>query len=391
MKYVHIAGTNGKGSCSAMISSILCHAGYRTGLYTSPYINRFNERIQINGTQIPDNDLARITTRVSEACSRIIGRGFRRPTIFEIITAVCFCWFKEQNCDICVLEVGLGGRLDATNSIETSEVSVIMNIGYDHMERLGSTLELIAAEKAAIIKENGDVVCYRQSEGVESVFKKYAAQRNARIWWADGNKASVCEQSADGSVFHFEGRRGLKISLLGNYQIRNAVVALKIADALNHKGWEIGEEAIRSGLLQARWPGRMEVLSRNPLVILDGAHNPQGVSALCESIETLFPGEKVIFVVGVLADKDYSDEIKTAERLAEEFITLTPPNVRALTARALAEEIENHSHVPVTACNDISEALGTALVRAGISGKIVIFGSLYHQGPVRTFFGKDSY
>ncbi|HHU05681.1 MAG TPA: bifunctional folylpolyglutamate synthase/dihydrofolate synthase [Clostridiales bacterium] len=391
LKYVHIAGTNGKGSTSAYVSSILRAAGYRTGLYTSPYIQQFNERIQVDGVQISDEELAEITTEIAEATKRVLARGLRHPTVFELITALGFIYFKRRACDIVVLEVGLGGRLDATNVIESPEVAVITNIGYDHMDVLGDTLELIAGEKAGIIKSNCRVVLYSQAKGVEEVIASVCGEKGASLTYADTSLAKVRSVSLDGIEFDYNGYLGLKSSLLGLYQVKNAVTAIVTAEELIKKGYAISEQNIRDGLAGAHWPGRLELLRRNPAVIVDGAHNPQGAAALLESLDALFPGRKINFIVGVLADKDYSSTIELTMPHAKCFYTVTPPNKRALSADKLALEIKKHGDAPVYFYGSIPSAIDAVLSSVTADDVICIFGSLYQVGEVRSYFGRDKF
>ncbi len=391
MKYVHIAGTNGKGSTSAFMASILRCAGYRTGLYTSPYIQRFNERIQVNGVEIPDEAVAEITTEIAAAAERVQAQGYRRPTIFELITALGFVWFSRSRCDIVVLEVGMGGRLDATNAIDEAEVSIITNIGFDHMEFLGNTLPLIAREKAGIIKRGGTVVLYGQSEEVEAVFRAVCEEKNAVLLRSDSSLAVIREYGLDGTTFDFGSHKGLKISLLGRYQARNACTAVTAAEALRGKGWAVTEKALREGLEKAHWPGRLELLRRDPVVIVDGAHNPQGAEALMEAMGLLFPGKKLNIVVGVLADKDYASSIDIAAPFAKKFYAVTPPSYRALASERLADEIQRHGGVPVKSFGSIPAALQAALNESESDDVVCIFGSLYQVGEVRSYFGRSSF
>jgi dihydrofolate synthase/folylpolyglutamate synthase len=391
MKYVHIAGTNGKGSTSALTASILREAGYRTGLYTSPFIQRFNERIQVNGVQIPDEAIAEITTEIAAATERVQAQGYRRPTIFELITALGFVWFKRSGCEIVVLEVGMGGRLDATNAIDDSEVAAIVNIGFDHMEFLGDTLPLIAGEKAGIIKQGGRVVMYAQSEEVEAVFRAACEAKGAKLTRSDSSLAEIRQYSLDGIVFDFGTYKDLKISLLGRYQVRNACTAVSITEALREKGWNITDKALRDGLYKAHWPGRLELLQRNPVVIVDGAHNPQGAEALMEAMSLLFPRKKLNIVVGVLADKDYASSIDIAKPYAKKFYAVTPPSYRALTSKQLADEIHQHSEVPVQPFDSIPLALQSALNESKNDDVICIFGSLYQVGEIRSYFGRKAF
>jgi len=391
LKYVHIAGTNGKGSTSAMLSSMLRAAGYKTGLYTSPYIQQFNERIQVDGVQISDEELAGITAEIAEAAARLKARGLRHPTVFELITALGFVHFSRQACDIVVLEVGLGGRLDATNVIDSPEVAVITNIGLDHMDCLGDTLELIAREKAGIIKQGCDVVLYSQTKSVEDAIASVCKEKGASLAFADSSLAKVRSVALDGIEFDYNGYSGLKTSLLGIYQVGNAVTAIVTAEQLRRKGYAISEQNIADGLSFTHWPGRLEVLRRDPVVIVDGAHNPQGALALTDSLRAIFPGRKVNFLIGVLADKDYSSTIELTMPLAKSYHTITPPNSRALSAQELAAEIKRHGSVPVFAYDDIPSAIDAVLASTPADEIVCIFGSLYQIGEVRSYFGRDTF
>lgn len=390
MKYIHVGGTNGKGSTCAMLSSILRCAGYRTGLYTSPHLNTINERFQINGELISDNEFAEITTLVAEACERITSQGHPRPTIFGLITAVGYIFFKRHKCDIVVLEVGMGGRLDATNAIESSEVSVITSIGLDHTEYLGSTLGQIAAEKAGIIKKGGHVVCYSQASEAEAVIEEKCKKESASIHFANGNKAVIKSTGLHGTVFDYDRYKDLEISLLGLYQVKNAVTALVAVEVLSNIGWNIDQVSIRQGLKSARWPGRFELISENPAVIVDGTHNPQGADALMKSLEALFGGKKIVFLIGFLADKDYTGSIELALPLAKSFYTVAPSSGRALDAEILKNEIALHSSgIPIKAFSDIPSALRAAMSDAEEDDVICIFGTLYQVSEVHSFFREE--
>lgn len=388
MKYVHIAGTNGKGSCSAFTSSVLVSAGYRTGLYISPYIQEFTERIQVNGVMISKDDVASITEELVKASDVIEQRGYRRPTVFELITALGFVYFKRQKCDIVVLEVGMGGKLDATNSISEAEVYTIMNIGFDHMAELGDTLELIAGEKAGIIKEaGGPVVVYDQDKSVMDVFRGVCSEKGKEMIAADSSAAVVKRMDIDGTVLDYKNYKDLRISLLGSYQVRNVVTVIKVIEQLIARGWNISEQNMRDGLAAAKWPGRLEVLKRDPVIIVDGAHNPQGTAALADALRSIFPNRKFTFVCGVLADKDYDSSLDIIAPLAEKFYAVAPNSYRALSAERLAAEITERCHVPVKSYDTISEALDDVVANAAKDDIICIFGSLYQVGDVRRYFG----
>ena len=300
LKFVHIAGTNGKGSTAAMTASILQKAGYKTGLYTSPYIYRFHERMQIDGEQISDEDLIAITEYVKPLADSME----ESPTEFELVCAIAFEYFYRKGCDIVVLEVGMGGALDATNVIETPEAAVITNIGLDHTEVLGDTVEKIAETKAGIFKENGRAVIYRSTPSVEAVFERICKEKNMSLKKADFDGLKLHSCSLEGQVFDCGSRKNLILPLLGDHQLHNAAVVLAVADTLIEKGWNITEQNIYDGIREVRWPGRFDIVSRDPLFIIDGGHNPQCIEALVKNIRDYLTGRKVVALTGVLADKD---------------------------------------------------------------------------------------
>ncbi len=382
LKYVHVAGTNGKGSTSSFISSILAESGYRTGLYISPYIERFTERIRINGDEIAEDDLTRITGFVKEKVDIMLANGENHPTEFEIITAIAFQYYYEKKCDIVVLEVGLGGRLDSTNVIDVPEVAVITTINYDHTDRLGNTLTQIAFEKAGIIKNKGDVVIYPQEPEVMEVFRKVCAERGARLHVTDMSSLELVDYDINRQIFYFGRYKGLTISLLGEHQVKNAAVAVKASEILASKGYGITEASIRKGLESTRWPGRFEVLLKKPYFVIDGAHNPEGSKALADSLRRYFPGKKVSFIFGVLKDKNYSSMIEAVLPLARRFITVQPQSIRAFTSYQLAEYLKSYCN-DVIASDTIKEAVHTALDLSDPDDVVCAFGSLYYIGEVR--------
>jgi len=378
LKFVHIAGTNGKGSTAAMTASILRKAGYRTGLYTSPYIYRFHERMQIDGVEISDEDLVEITEYVKPFADSMA----ESPTEFELVCAIAFEYFKRKKCDIVVLEVGMGGAYDATNVIEVPEVAVITNIGLDHTEVLGDTVEKIAETKAGIFKENGHAVIYRGAPSVEAVFEKICAEKNVKLRKADFDGLKRISHGLEGQVFDCGERKGLLLPLLGEHQLHNASVVLSIADTLIEIGWKITEENIREGLRDASWPGRFDIVSRDPLFIIDGGHNPQCLEALAKNVEDYLKGRKVIALTGVLADKDYADMYRPIMPMIQEFVCVTPPNPRRLAAEKLAEYLEN-AGAKATACATIEDGVKKAIELCGKDGVVLCFGSLYSIGSIR--------
>lgn len=378
LKFVHIAGTNGKGSTAAMTASILRKVGYKTGLFTSPFIYRFHERIQINGQQIGDADLAEVVCHVRSLAETMADR----PTEFEFVTAVAMEYFRRQCCDIIVLEVGMGGSIDPTNAISTTEVAVVTNIGLDHTDVLGSTVEQIARVKAGIFKENGDAVVYRGTPGVETVFEEVCAEKNVTLTKADFDGLKLIRHGLDGQVFDCGSRKALELPLLGDHQLHNSAVVLSIADVLIRKGWKISEENIREGLRDVSWPGRFDIMRREPLFIIDGGHNPQCIEALVKNIQDYLAGRRVIVLTGVLADKDYADMYRPVMPLVQEFVCITPPSPRKLEAPLLAQYLQE-AGAKATACDTIDDGVRTAMEKAGKDGVVLCFGSLYSIGAIR--------
>ncbi|MDO4622402.1 MAG: folylpolyglutamate synthase/dihydrofolate synthase family protein [Eubacteriales bacterium] len=385
LHYVHVGGTNGKGSTVAFMASILKTAGYKTGIYTSPALERFTERIRVNGEDIPEDDLGRLTGVVYQAYRQMLEEGKTAPTEFEIVCSVAFLYFLEQGCDIVLLEVGLGGRLDATNIIDHPEIAMITTISRDHTELLGDTLELIAGEKAGIIKAGCDVVLYPQPESVRAVFAEVCAEKHAVLHDAV-IPAGTKQFSLEGQVFDLTigdaAFTDLHIGLLGNYQINNAAMAVNGAICMRRRGWEISDEEIREGLAQASWPGRFELMKKEPAIIVDGGHNEEGARALRESLLRYFPEGGICFVTGVLADKAYDRMMGQTMDLAARYFTVTPPNPRALPAEDLAEWFRERG-AEAEACCSIEEALDQAVAAAGPEGVVCVFGSLYYLGAVR--------
>jgi len=378
MKYVHIAGTNGKGSTAAMTASILRKAGYCTGLYTSPFIYQFGERMQVNGEMISDEELVEITEYVKPLADSME----ESPTEFELTTAIGFEFFKRRNCDIVVLEVGLGGLLDATNVIPCPEVAVITNIGLDHTDILGNTLEEIAFNKAGIIKENGNAVIYRGVPSVEAVFEKTCAERNVKLKKANFAGLQLKQHDLFEQVFDCGEYKDLHLPLLGDHQLHNAAVVLAVAETLIEKGWKITKENIYDGIRDVSWPGRFDIVSRDPLFIIDGGHNPQCLEALVKNIEDYLKGRRVIALTGVLADKDYGDMYRPVMPLVEQFVCVTPPNPRRLPAAELALHLTNAGAI-ATACETVAEGVRKAIELCGRDGAVLCFGSLYTIGDIR--------
>lgn len=385
LKFIHIAGTNGKGSVSAMLSSVLTAAGYRTGLFISPYIMRFNERMQVNGMPISDEELAEIITEVQPVAESMA----ERPTEFEIITAAAFLWFARQKCDIVVLETGLGGRLDATNLISKNVCAVITNLGMDHTEYLGNTLGEIAGEKCGILKPGCPVVAYRSAPEAMKVIRARAKELECPVRTADFGKIKALSADLQGQTFQYKQFPELTVHLLGAHQLKNAAVALETISVLRKAGWEIPDEAVVQGMDATRWPGRFEVLQDNPLVIVDGAHNPQGVESLIAAVKEYLPGQHIVCVTGVLADKDWKPMMDRLKTVVSDFVAVTPDSPRALGNVRLARYLTDREHW-VSVADDVEKGLTGALERAKATGGMVLAcGSLYMAADVRRFFGRN--
>ena len=382
MHFVHVAGTNGKGSCSAMTESILRHAGYRTGLFTSPHLIRFNERMQVCGVQITDDELAEIMTEVVAANDQLE----EKVNWFEIVTAAGLLWFYKQKCDIVVLEVGVGGEFDGTNVIDVPDVAVMMNIGLDHTGQLGDTVEKIATTKSKIIKENGTAVIYRGKESVEKVIEDRCAEVNARLVKADFDSIVLVSENSFQQTFDVGERKNIQIPLIGEHQRKNTSVVLSVIDVLREKGFEISEEDVYEGLKNVTWPARMQVLQKDPLFILDGGHNPQCVEAVMASLDDLVSsGQKLVFMSGILKGKDADEMIKSLSEQSKDFVFVAPETHRAQTADDLSA-IALAFGCNTTVCSTVPEAIQTSISLAGTDGIVCCVGSLYLAGEVLDYF-----
>ncbi len=367
--FVHVAGTNGKGSVCAFIEGILRAAGYKTGLFTSPYVTRFNERIRVNGMDIPDEDLVRTLERVIPVLEELQAD----PAEFELVTILGLTYFAEIGCDIAVLEVGMGGRNDATNCIEKSEVSVFTSIGLDHTSYLGNTPEEIASVKAGIVKPQGRAVAYMDPGGVIAT---RCREQGAELHVMDFSDLRVKSRGLEGQSFDYREFENLKIGLAGTYQPKNAALAVEAARILQARGWKIGEEHIRAGLRETYWGGRFEAVLKKPVFIIDGGHNPPAVEATAGSLRAFFPEKRFIFLTGVMADKDVGGILDTLIPLAERIICVAPPVPRALPAEKYAALIREKGGAAQAAAT-MEEAVDLALRYAGEDGIICALGSLY--------------
>ncbi|MDR2569669.1 MAG: bifunctional folylpolyglutamate synthase/dihydrofolate synthase [Oscillospiraceae bacterium] len=383
LKFVHVAGTNGKGSTSVCIASILQKAGYRTGLYISPFILRFNERIQVNGVHITDDELELMIDEIRPFADVMTDS----PTEFELITALAMKYFLFKDCDIVVLEVGLGGRMDSTNVIETPELAVITSIGYDHVKELGPTLSDIAREKAGIIKNGGDVLIYGGEREVTDVFECISVERGVKLYKVDFSRITCREFSLDGISFDLTPYGNIFVSLLGSYQPYNTTVAISAVEILRDKGYNISDNDIVSGVASVNWPGRFEVLGHKPIFILDGSHNVQGMEVTAESLRHHFGDKKIIFITGVMADKDVLAMMAHIIPFAKAFFAVKPEHERAMCsgelAILLADLVPLASKVRVIDCETVKNGVSKACAMAGENDIICAIGSLYFSAEIR--------
>lgn len=387
LKYIHAAGTNGKGSTCTMLSYILKDAGYKTGLFTSPYLEDFRERIQIDNELMDKDDLINCVSVVKGAVDRMVREGRNHPTEFEIVTAVAFYYFHIMQVDIVVLEVGMGGRLDATNVIEKPEVVIITSISKDHSEYLGDTVEKIAYEKASIIKKGSQVVVYPQKKSVFNVIREMAFNKISRIHLVDKDDIEILEFSPEGQKLRYlniENKTGIyefDLSLIGAHQAINSLVVLKTVDILISRGYNISKGNILNGMKNVKFIGRMEILSKDPMIVIDGAHNPDGIATLSSNIRDYFKGYDINLFFGMLGDKDVTTSIKMLLPYVKSAVTLTPNNPRAQKAEVTAEMFRAHSDIEVTACDDIQAS--TRYIKTGEKDVNIYCGSLYMIGDAR--------
>ncbi len=372
LKFVHVAGTNGKGSTCSMIASVLKEAGYKTGMFTSPYIHVFNERIQVNGKLISNEDLIEIV----EFVKVFVEEAEENPTVFELITLIGMEYFRRQHCDIVVLEVGIGGLLDSTNVIDTKEAAVITSIGFDHTGMLGNTIQDIAEQKAGIIKENTDVIFWGKDVESLEVVKNACKKTHSKLYCPEYDKLVSKKFDLTGQMFDYKDYKNIKIPLSGLYQIENAAIAITALEVLAKKGYGITKEHIMAGLSKAAWIGRFQIIHTEPVIIVDGSHNPPGIKATAESIKIHFPEQKITFIIGVMADKELDKMVEHILPLAKEFLTVMPDNKRAMKAEELAGYLQAKAMKAEAFCT-VESACKEAVKRAGKNGIICALGSLY--------------
>jgi dihydrofolate synthase / folylpolyglutamate synthase len=389
LKFIHIAGTNGKGSTSSFVNSILVSSNYTVGMYTSPFVQHFGERIQVNNKNISNEDIAKLLSNMKEDIQTLINHGYEHPTEFEIITAMAFKYFCDKKCDIVVLETGLGGKLDATNVIETPEVAVITVIGYDHMAILGNKITDIAAQKAGIIKSGATVVLYPQEPIVAKVFEQHCLTNKAIINKVSFKSIVFKEHNTSYQKFDYDKYTDICIKILGENQVYNSIMAINVAEELIKKGYNISSTTIKAGLLNATWSGRFEVLKKDPYFVIDAAHNSQGAEMLGKNLQLYFSGKKIVFIFGVLSDKEYKIMIDKVKHLASRFVIITPETERALSNKEVAKYVSEVG-IPVITEDNLQNAVKNTIVNCKPDEVICAFGSLYYIGDIKSYI-QESY
>jgi len=387
MRVIHVAGTNGKGSVCRYLYSVLRENGYKTGLYTSPFLERFTERIEYDGSEISKEDLVRYTERALAGVEAMLAEGMESPTEFELVTAIAFLYYSEQDIDFLILEVGLGGAGDSTNMVSSPVASVITSISFDHMEYLGDTLEKIAGEKAGIIKPGVPVIFHVEDDAAAQVIRRTADEKACRRYEVSDLAYRILEKTVNGYAFdaEIEGTQyhSLFISMIGAHQVQNAVCALTVLEVLrNEYQIKLERDKIYSGFRKAKQAGRFEILRKEPFVILDGAHNEAGAEALRTVITEHFTGRRILMVIGLLADKKIEKLLDQFEMITDQFIATEPDSPRKLSASELCDHIGERGKNCI-AIADPAEACRCAGSLASAYDVIIYAGSLYLIGKIR--------
>ena len=385
VRFVHVAGTNGKGSCSAMMANILHRAGWRTGLYTSPHLRRYNERFQVDGQNISDEDFIEAVEKVKAACEQMGGV----PIVFEVLTLMALWYFAKAKCDFVAFEVGIGGKLDATNCIPTPAVAMITQLGFDHTETLGNTIEEIAAQKGGIAKRGGQLVMAKQDPAAMQVVEEICAEVGCGFHVADPERLQVLSTSPEGQRLQDKQFGQLLLPLAGRHQVRNAANVLTAVEVLRQEGYAIPDEAVRDGIATTIWPARFERLHRHPDFVLDGGHNPQCVQVAVQALQDFYPGKKVVFLTGMMRDKDTASMLSEMGKVAKAFVCLHADSSRALEAQELAGIIKQNLQIQAYASDSVAQGCALAQQLAGEDGVVCALGSLYLAGEVRAVFGRQ--
>ncbi|HYF83282.1 MAG TPA: folylpolyglutamate synthase/dihydrofolate synthase family protein [Clostridia bacterium] len=393
LRLIHVAGTNGKGSTTAMIANVLSSAGYSTGMYISPHLYKNTERMTIDGIEITEEDFVKYALEVMAMVKLMKEKGLEEPTQFEMYTAMAFLYFENKKVDFAVIEVGLGGRYDATNVIDPT-LAVITSISYDHMDILGDSIEKIAYEKAGIIKEGSTVIMYPQLfADAANLMEEVSREKKATLIKAGKNSVILKEFSMAGQIIDFKYRgydiHDIKLPLIGDHQLNNAAVALTAIAELNKMGHSVEAEAVRKGIESVKWPCRLSIVSTEPLILIDGAHNEDGINSLQSALSKYFSSRKIIFVIGMLKDKDYGYAIRKLMPMAYYTIATEPVSERALSASAMAEAVKPY-------CNSVSpepniiKAIEKAKELYDKDSMICVCGSLYLAGSAYEYLARGN-
>jgi dihydrofolate synthase/folylpolyglutamate synthase len=395
LRIIHIAGTNGKGSTAAFIAAILAAAGYKTGRYISPAVFDYREKIQIShkcsdriiNEYITEEGICGAIAIIKAACEGMVKDGFHHPTVFEIETVMAFLYLTSEQVDFAIIETGMGGRLDATNVAARPVCSVITSISMDHMQYLGDTLEKIAREKAGIIKGGVPVITGNTNPAVIGVLEEACLEMNTKLTVVSKDNAVIHSVTCEGTAFNYSGHI-YNIKLLGEHQVTNALIAVEAVTTLQREGYEISQDAIYEGLSQASWSGRFEILAKNPYFIIDGAHNEDAAIKLRKAIQDYFSGRRLIFIMGIFADKEYKKVLEIMAPLAGMIITITPPSSRALSSKQLAEEAAKYFKGTIIDAGAVSEAIDCACENSESCDVIIAFGSLSFLQEVTSFLNR---
>ena len=410
LSVIHVAGTNGKGSTIAFTSSILREAGYRVGCYTSPAVFTYEEIIQVGGICIEKDAVARLISRIREATEEMVQDGFSHPTVFEMETAMAFCYFAEMGCQLVCVECGLGGALDATNVVEKPICTAFASISRDHMGILGESLSEIGEAKAGIIKPGACVVSVEQEKEVREILERHAGKKGCMIRFCESRKENIsgyqrreeCEGFSDRhsdnqvmekdrryySYFLYRNNRKLKLGLPGLYQQKNAALALEIIEAVKEAGYAVTEEAVKAGLSHAVWPGRFQKAAEKPDFYLDGAHNEGAAKELAESVKFYFTNRRICYIIGVFLDKEYEKILEIMAPFAETVVTVTPPGKRGLDGAKLAESAKKW-YRDVCFAESYGAAIGEARKKVGTDGVVLAFGSLSYLGDMTRLLSEE--
>ncbi len=384
LKFIHVAGTNGKGSTIAFLYETLLQGGYKVGRYVSPTLQSYCERIQCNGKVIPKATLARYVEQIKGVCEELVSLGFPHPTVFEVETVIGFLYFKDKNCDLVLLETGLGGLEDATNVIENTLVAVITSISMDHMAFLGESLTEIATIKAGIIKEKSHVVWCNQEDETVPIIRQACKDCGGVSHEIQMENRMSYRQGKNSQIFSYKHWKQMKIALLGEHQVANAILALETLDQLQDLGYGVPEEIVRKAFLETTWFGRLTLIGNKPDFYVDGAHNEDAAIKLVEAIKFYFTNKKIIYIMGILRDKEYEKIVKITCPYASHIITVTPPNnPRALHAYELAKIVQGY-HESVTVADGLQESVEMSYLLADEKTIVIAFGSLSYLGELAT-------